>query len=175
MRIAGILGVAIGGLSLFFSQPVRAEMLTLGRASGGQTVKLDTASIPRSRDSRSWWVSFVYYLGNKRMEAGAHCGRGIWSTTDGEEHKPQSQATRNMINIVCSARYAEPMEDTGYVLVFDPPSKVRSSPGGPVKCTLDSMIVVSVYVEPRDGWYSTDACGGSGNGWIHSSQIRAFD
>lgn len=174
MRIAGILGVAIGSLSLFFSQPVRAEMLTLGRASGGQIVKLDTASIPRSMNSRSWWTSFVYYLGNQRIEAGAHCGRKIWNTTDGEEHKPQSQATRNMINIVCSARYAEPMEDTGYVLVFDPPSKVRSSPGGSVTCTLDSMVVISVYVEPRDGWYSTDACGGSGNGWIHSSQVRAF-
>jgi hypothetical protein len=76
------------------------------------------------------------------------------------------------MSIVCSARYAEPVEDMGYVLVFDPPSRVRSSPGGSVKCTLEKMVVISVYVEPRDGWYSTDACDG---GWIHSSQVRPFD
>lgn len=173
MRVSGILGLAIGGFSLLLSQPVRAEMLTLGTASGGQTIKLDTASIPRLRNSASWWTKFTYYLGNERIEAGAHCGRRIWEV-DGKEYQPQSEATRNMLSIVCSARYAEPIEDIGYVLVFDPPSNVRSSPGGSVKCTLNSMVVISVYVEPRDGWYSTQACGGSGNGWIHSSQVRAF-
>jgi hypothetical protein len=171
MRVSRILGLAIGGLSLLFSQPVKAEMLTLGKASGGQTVRLDTASIPRSRQSASWWASFTYYLGNRRIEAGAHCGRGIWEA-DGKEHTPQSQATRNMLSIVCSARYAEPVEDMGNVLVFAPPSNVRSSPGGSVTCTLSEMSVISVYVEPQDGWYSTDACGG---GWIHTSQIRPFD
>jgi hypothetical protein len=71
-----------------------------------------------------------------------------------------------MLSIVCSARYAEPVEDMGTVLVFAPPSNVRSSPGGSVKCTLSEMSVISVYVEPQDGWYSTDTCGG---GWIHES------
>jgi hypothetical protein len=171
MRISGILGVAIGGLSLLLSQPVRAEMLTLGTASGGQTIRLDTASIPRFRRSMSWGTKFTYYLGNERLEAEAHCGTRTW-TVEGQEYKPQSETTRNMMSIVCSARYAEPVEDMGYVLVFDPPSRVRSSPGGSVKCTLEKMVVISVYVEPRDGWYSTDACDG---GWIHSSQVRPFD
>jgi hypothetical protein len=171
MRISGVLGVAIGGLSLLLGQPVRAEMLTLGTAAGGQTIRLDTASIPRFRRSASWGTKFAYYLGNERLEAEAHCGRQVW-TVEGQEYKPQSETTRNMMSIVCSARYAEPVEDMGYVLVFDPPSRVRSSPGGSLKCTLDRMVVISVYVEPRDGWYSTDACDG---GWIHSSQVRRFD
>ncbi len=171
MRLSRILGVAIGGLSLLLGQSVRAEMLTLGTASGGQTIRLDTSSIPRARRSMSWGTKFAYYLGNERLEAEAHCGRQVW-TVEGQEYKPQSQTTRNMLSIVCSARYAEPMEDTGYVLVFDPPSRVRSSPGGEVKCTLDGMVVIDVYPEPRDGWYRTNACSG---GWIHSSQIRSFD
>jgi hypothetical protein len=119
----------------------------------------------------SWGTKFAYYLGNEGLEAEAHCGRKTWKV-EGQEYKPQSETTRNMLNIVCSARYAEPVEDIGYVLVFDPPSRVRSSPGGSVKCTLDRMVVIPVYVEPRDGWYSTDACSG---GWIHSSQVRRFD
>jgi hypothetical protein len=163
--------LAVGGLSLFLSQPVKAEMLTLGKASGGQTVRLDTTSIPRFRNSASWGTIFTYYLGNRQIEASAHCGRGTWEA-DGQEHKPQSQATRNMLSIVCSARYEEPVEDMGTVLVFAPPSNVRSSPGGPVKCTLTGMVVVSVYVEPQDGWYSTNACDG---GWIHESQFRPID
>lgn len=171
MRISGVLGLAIGGLSLLLGQPVKAEILTLGTASGGQTIRLDTASIPRYRNSASGGSKFAYYLGNERLEAEAICTRGVW-TVEGQEYKPQSQTTRNMLSIVCSARYAEPMEDRGYVLVFDPPSRVRSSPGGEVKCTLDGMVVISVYPEPRDGWYRTDACS---SGWIHSSQIRAFD
>jgi hypothetical protein len=171
MRVFGILSLAIGSFSLLCSQPVRAELVTLGTASGGQTVRLDPASIPRNRRSASWWASFTYYLGNERIEAAAHCGRGTWEV-DGKEYQPQSETTRNMVRIVCSARYAEPVEDRGNVLVFDPPSKVRSSPGGSVKCTINDMSVIPVYVEPRDGWYSTDACGG---GWIHESQVRAFD
>jgi hypothetical protein len=77
-----------------------------------------------------------------------------------------------LLSVVCSARHIRPVEDFGYSLVFDPPSNVRSSPDGAVKCTLESMTVISVYVEPKNGWYSTQACGG---GWIHESQIRAFD
>ncbi|MBD1892926.1 hypothetical protein [Coleofasciculus sp. FACHB-SPT9] len=171
MKVAGILGLAIGSWSVLFSQPVKAEMLTLGTASGGQTVRLDTTSIPRSRQSVSSGSIFVYYLGNRRIAAEANCSTGTWAA-DGTDHRPQSKATRNMLSIVCSGRYAEPIEDMGNVLVFDPPSKVRSSPGGSVKCTLSEMVVISVYVEPDNGWYSTDACDG---GWIHSSQIRPFD
>ena len=90
---------------------------------------------------------------------------------DGKTYKPQSKATQNMISLVCSARHAEDTEDMGNVVVFDPPSNIRSSPGGAVKCSINKMTVIQVYAEPRNGWYSTQACGG---GWIHSSQVRAF-
>lgn len=53
-------------------------MLTLGTASGGQQIRLDTNSIQRNGNAGSWWSGFTYYLGNERLEAGAHCGRGIF-------------------------------------------------------------------------------------------------
>ncbi|MFZ1026144.1 MAG: hypothetical protein WAN66_07990 [Limnoraphis robusta] len=170
MKASVLSGLAVALISSLFSQPVHAEMLTLGEASGGQLVRLDTQSIQRNAGGASWWSGFTYYLGNERINAGAHCGRGIWEV-DGQEYSPQSQATRNMLKVVCSARHIRPMEDMGSVLVFDPPSNVRSSPGGSVKCTLEDMQVVSVYVEPQNGWYMTDACGG---GWIHETQVRGF-
>ncbi|MBE9018964.1 SH3 domain-containing protein [Chroococcidiopsidales cyanobacterium LEGE 13417] len=55
------------------------------------------------------------------------------------------------------------------VRVFDPPSNIRTSPNGNVKCTIARRRTIQVYVEPQNGWYSTTACGG---GWIHESQIR---
>ena len=55
------------------------------------------------------------------------------------------------------------------VQVFAPPSNVRTSPNGSVKCTITRKQSIRVYVEPQAGWYSTEACGG---GWIHESQIR---
>jgi hypothetical protein len=38
-----------------------------------------------------------------------------------------------MLSIVCSAGSRGDSEDMGSVLVFNPPSNVRSSPGGSVK------------------------------------------
>lgn len=171
LRLPGL--AVLTCLSLVIGQPAQAEMLTLGTASGGQSIKLDTDSIQRNGRSMSWWAGFTYYLGGERLEAGAHCGQGIWSV-DNQTYKPQSQATRNMISVVCSARHIDSeQEDTGYMLVFAPPSNVRSSPNGPVKCTLKNMQVVPVYSEPRGDWFATGACG-NGGGWIHRSQIRPF-
>lgn len=158
-------------LPLFFPQPAQAEMLNLGTAAGGQSLRLDTQSIQRNGHLGSWWSNFTYYLGDERINAGADCGRKNWKV-DGETYTPQSPATRNMISIVCSARHIRPMEDFGWVLVYDPPSNVRSSPNGSVVCTIDRMVVISVYVEPQNGWYQTSAC--DQRGWIHESQIRAF-
>lgn len=168
-RIPGL--VALTCLSLAIAQSAQAEILTLGTASGGQPIRLDTDSIQRNGRTASWGASFTYYLGEERINTGAHCGYGTWSV-DGQTYKPQSQATRDMISIVCSARQADgTREDTGYMLVFDPPSNVRSSPNGPVKCTIENMRVVAVYPEPRGDWFSTSACG---DGWIHKSQVRPF-
>ncbi|UBF30498.1 hypothetical protein K9N68_35545 (plasmid) [Kovacikia minuta CCNUW1] len=170
MKGIRIVGLVLAVMPLFFAQSAKAEMLVLGTASGGQTIRLDTESIQHNGRSMSWWTGFTYYLGNERLEAGAHCGQKIWRV-EGKDYKPQSKATRNMISIVCSARYVEDSEDMGNVIVFDPPSNIRSSPGGAVKCSIDQMTVIQVYVEPRNGWYSTKACGG---GWIHQSQVHAF-
>lgn len=57
------------------------------------------------------------------------------------------------------------------VIVFDPPSKVRTSPNGNVLCTISNQRVIQVYSEPQGSWYRTSACGG---GWIHDSQFRSI-
>ena len=77
----GIQAVAlvISAMSLLTAQAAEAEMLVLGKASGGQTIRLDTTSIQRNGRSMSWWAGFTYYLGNEPIEAGAHCGQKIWS------------------------------------------------------------------------------------------------
>jgi hypothetical protein len=161
-------------LSLGFSQPARAELLNLGEAVDGQAVRLDTTSITRNGTSGSWWGGFTYYLGEEQIDAEVHCGEGAWYV-DGHRYTPQSQTTENMIRLVCSARHITDEargEDMAYMLVFDPPSNVRSSPDGSVLCSVEQISIIRVYVEPRDGWYSTRACGS--NGWIHESQIRVF-
>lgn len=159
----------IACLSGLGQQPAQAEILNLGTAAGGQSLRLDTDSIQRNGYSDSWWSSFTYYLGNERIRANAHCGRRSWDV-DGQTYSPQSRATENMINLVCSARNIQQTEDFGWVLVYDPPSNVRSSPNGRVTCTLNLMEVISVYLEPENGWYQTSACGRGG--WIHESQFR---
>ncbi|MBD2097728.1 hypothetical protein H6F90_21780 [Trichocoleus sp. FACHB-591] len=132
--------------------------------STGAVITIDTDSIPRvSHRSASSGTIFTYYLGNERIDAEAVCSRGFW-TVDGQQYKPQSQATRNMLRMACSLRF-EPTEDMGTVLVFDPPSNVRVQPNGAVKYALD-ITAISVYAEPRGDWYSTTVCGG---GWIHKS------
>lgn len=173
-RILGLASLTSACLTLGFSQAARAELLTLGQASGGQTIRLDTASISRNGNSGSWWGSFTYYLGGERINAEVHCGEGAWYV-DGQRYTPQSPATDTMVKLVCQARHVTDQargEDMGFVLVFDPPSNVRSSPGGQVICSINEMSIIRVYVEPQNGWYSTNACGR--NGWIHQSQFRAF-
>src|SRR6476646_10364198 len=168
MKHFAAVGVAIALIPAFVGTSVQAEMLPIGRASTGAMITLDTNSIFRaSRYSASSGTRFTYYLGDERIDADAICSRGVW-TVEGQQYKPQSQATRNMLKIACSLRF-ESGEDMGTVLVFDPPSNIREQPNGAVKCTLD-LSIIDVYVEPRGDWYSTSACGG---GWIHKSQISA--
>jgi hypothetical protein len=170
-----VCGLVASLSTIFWQQLTLAEIITLGKASGGQIVKLDTQSIPRMGNGASWGSIFTYYLGQRRIEAEAYCaGEGSWRS-DGTEHKPQSQATRNMLSIVCSARYADGThleEGYGYSLVFDPPSNIRATPSGQVICSISEMSVISVYAQPKNGWYLTQACGDVG--WIHESQIRPF-
>jgi hypothetical protein len=173
-RVLGLASFTSVALSLGFGQAAQAELLTLGEAAGGQVVRLDTASITRNGNSGSWWGGFTYYLGGERINAEVHCGQGTWYV-DGRSYTPQSRTTETMIRLVCSARQVTDEArgpDMAYMLVFDPPSNVRSSPGGSVICMIDQMEIIRVYVEPRDGWFLTTACGSSG--WIHESQIRVF-
>lgn len=91
------LGGQIGGQSL------SAQTCTqfVGTASGGQAINLDLCSI-QVASYRS--VNFVYYLGNDRVQSQANCEAGTWTTfPEGEQHRPQSDATQRMLNIVCSA------------------------------------------------------------------------
>ena len=159
-------------LSTSLPQAVKAEMLNLGSASTGQPITLDTASIPSyGTQGASSGAIFTYYLGRTRFNAEVNCARGEWES-GGATHRPQSKATRNMLSIVCSARHREPnAEDKGYMLIFDPPSNLRSRPNGQVACTIDEMVVIPVYAEPNNGWFSTSWCGGT---WIHRSQVRPF-
>jgi len=169
MKFFTWLGLAIGVLPAFVGMAAQAEMLQLGRVSSGAMITLDTNSIPRvSRRAASSGTPFTYYLGNEKLSAEAVCSRGLW-TVEGKQYKPQSKATRNMLSVACGLRW-EPGEDIGTVLVFAPPSNVRATPNGAVKCKLE-MSIIDVYVEPRGEWYSTSACGG---GWIHQSQVRAL-
>ena len=173
-KLIGLTSFASACLSLCLSQPAQAELLALGQAVDGQMIRLDTASITRNGSSGSWWGGFTYYLGEEQIDAEVHCGQGKWYV-DEQSYTPQSQATETMVSLVCSARHvtdAARGEDMAFMLVFDPPSNVRSSPEGSVLCSIDEMRIIRVYVESRNGWYSTQACGS--NGWIHESQIRVF-
>ncbi|MGL4883121.1 MAG: hypothetical protein ACRC8K_18990, partial [Waterburya sp.] len=143
MTVCGL----VASLTTIFSQQLTlAEIITLGKASGGQIVKLDTQSISRNGNNGSFWAGFSYYLGQRLIPAEAHCvGEGSWYS-DGSRHIPQSQATRNMLNIVCSGRHVDGVhqeEGYGYSLVFDPPSNVRATPSGQVICSISEMIVIS--------------------------------
>lgn len=166
-----LLGLAIAVLTPILTQPAQAEMLVLGTASGGQTLTLDTDSVPRTPRGMSSGTIATYYLGNERLSAEINCREQYWTITgESGRYRPQSQATRNLLSLACSIRQINNQaEDTGYLLVYDPPSNVRSSPGGSVKCSIDAMTVISVYPEPRSGGFSTSQCGG---GWISQSQVR---
>jgi hypothetical protein len=73
-----------------------------GTAVGGQKVNLNTCSINRVNYAS---VDFVYFLGKQRFRSQANCNNGTWTTfSDRQVHRPQSQATQNMLDVVCSYR-----------------------------------------------------------------------
>lgn len=68
-----------------------------------------------------------------------------------------------------------------YAIVYNPPSNVRGEPNGKIICRISKKVSLSVYHftnnvntpgSPRNGWYSTSACGTNRMGWIHQSQIK---
>ncbi|WP_432810500.1 hypothetical protein [Pantanalinema sp. GBBB05] len=137
-----------------------------GRAVGGQSINVDLCSISRA-SARS--VDFVYYLDNERIYSQANCQTSTWTTfPERQTHRPQSQATQNMLNVVCRSQGGNP-SDTRVATVFDPPSNIRSSPNGSVLCRINTPTSIYIYGSIGD-WYYTDACGEMGV--IHSTQIR---
>ncbi len=137
-----------------------------GTAVGGQNISVNLCSISRV-SSRN--VSFDYYLGDERIQAQANCQSRTWITFPEQAvNRPQSQATRDMMQIVCTAPSFN--EGIGIGVVFDPPSNVRSSPNGSIVCTILELIAIELSGGVvGDGWLRTNFCGRSGV--IHQSQV----
>ena len=67
-----------------------------------------------------------------------------------------------------------------YAIVNKITSNVRSEPNGKIICRITKKLTISVYHftsgvnglgSPKNGWYSTSACGKEQVGWIHQSLI----
>jgi hypothetical protein len=142
-----------------------------GTAVTGKSVNIDLCSIvPAS--SRS--VDFVYYLGNQQLVSQANCDNGTWTTfPERQIHRPRSQATQTMLEVVCSYRFdsSQSTSRIATAIVFSPPSNVRTSPNGNIICSVRERRNINIYGSVGS-WYYTDVCGEMG--LIHSSQIK-FD
>jgi hypothetical protein len=163
--------LAIGlpiAVSLSLTHPAAAQTSNYyaGQAVDGRSVNVDLQSISRA-SARS--VNFTYYLGDERVDAQANCDAGTWTTfPERAVHRPQSQATQNMLDRVCSAQVGS-TSPSGVAVVFDPPSNVRTAPNGDVLCSVRERTTINLYGSTGD-WYYTDVCGRMGV--IHSSQLR---
>ena len=137
-----------------------------GTAVGGQNISVNLCSISRVSSQN---VSFDYNLGDERIQAKANCQSRTWITFPEQTvNRPQSQATRDMIQIVCTAPSFN--EGIGIGVVFDPPSNVRSSPNGTIICTIRELTAIELRGGVvGDGWLRTNFCGRSGV--IHQSQV----
>lgn len=140
-----------------------------GTAVTGASVNVDLCSISVA-SSQS--VDFVYYLGDTKIYSQANCAEGYWTSfSDGETHRPQSQATQDMLNVVCGYLSSSPpnTSSAGAATVFNPPSNVRTSPNGDILCSVQRVSTINIYGSTGE-WYYTDVCGTMGV--IHSSQLR---
>ncbi|EDX87427.1 hypothetical protein S7335_5137 [Synechococcus sp. PCC 7335] len=162
------------GLTVGYAAPAIAQSNTYyaGQATGGQSVVVDLDSIYSiDRDD----TRFIYFFAGEPIPSQAHCaGGGAWTTLDdGIVRTPQSQATRNMLNVVCSySTYesaAPSVVSRQAALVNAPPSNIRATPNGRILCTIRTRSYIDVYGYSA-GWYSTDAC--SQAGVIHESQVQ---
>lgn len=172
-KVVLVLGfcVLVSALSCWGKQDVSAQSCNYfaGTAVGGQAVNVDTCSISRASYQS---VDFIYYLGNKKIISQANCNNGTWTTfPERDVHRPQSQATQRMLDVVCNSRSSSSSNTSSSrkAFVFDPPSNVRTSPNGSILCSVTDPTTINVY-GAVDSWYYTDVCGRTGV--IHSSQIR---
>jgi hypothetical protein len=164
-----VLGIAAFTLPL--PTLAQSSIRYLGRAVGGQPVRLDMSSIHRV-SYRS--VDFTYFLGPDERYSQANCEDGTWTTfRDGVVHTPLSDTTAEMVRIVCGQEAIGAGQTVQHFwVVYDPPSNVRVSPNGSIQCVVRSVSRINVY--GWDGaWAITDYCGPQG--YIHSSQIESVD
>jgi hypothetical protein len=141
-----------------------------GTAVGGQSVRLDLASITQAAEADRF--EFVYFLGAERIAATADCTAGTWITRpDLISHRPQSAATENMLKRVCQVRAGRAVEPSAVVtaFVFDPPSNIRAAPNGAILCSVSTKQSITVWQREGD-WIQTNYCGSIG--YIHVDQIR---
>ena len=145
---------------LVTSAQTKSCLSYMGDSVSGQEIAVDVCSVSRASEQS---LDFVYYLGKEPIVSQANCRSGTWTTFPEEvQHQPQSRATQRMVSTVCRG-LAE------LAVVFAPPSNVRTSPNGPILCTLEREGNLSTYGS-TGSWHYTDACGSFGV--IHSSQIR---
>ncbi len=99
--ICGTLALSTLALGLGSVAIAQTSYYYAGQAAGGQQliVDLDSISNAGNRDA-----NFNYLLDDELIASKAHCADvGTWTTLDdGVVHYPQSQATRDMVRIVCS-------------------------------------------------------------------------
>lgn len=161
----------VASYSLVGQQQVSAQPCNYfaGTASTGQSINVDLCSISQASTQS---VDFTYYLGNERITSQANCEGGFWTTfPEKQVHRPQSDATQNMLDVVCSYRSSDSDRSSNAetATVFDPPSNVRVSPNGEILCSVGSVRQINIYGS-TGSWYYTDACGEIGV--IDASQIR---
>lgn len=166
---AEVLALSIG-LAVGSTAPALAQSNTYhaGQAAGGQSIVVDLDSI---YSAGRYDARFVYFFAGEPIPSQARCtGGGAWTTLDdGVLRYPQSQATRNMLSVVCSYSASKNDPPSQVALVYAPPSNVRATPNGDILCSISGRSYINIYGY-SGGWYETDACGQAGV--IHESQVR---
>lgn len=142
-----------------------------GKASTGERValNLDSVAVAQRSLGREQLPSyfFRYKIGRDDVFAFTDCDGKYSISTDGDTFKnlvkPNSNATRNMLDRVCSYRIKS-------IHIFSPPSNVRIGPNDRILCTLSRQTTITTYGQYNDSdWFYTDTCGKLG--LIHSSQL----
>jgi hypothetical protein len=140
----------------------------LGKSSAGQAIELNLCSIRLI--PKTFNVDFTYSLKGEPIKARANCRDRSWITLpERATHKPQSQATSDMLQILCTTPI-DGNSDSQIAVVFNPPTNIRNRPNGKVICTITELTAISTGTGgPSGDWYRTSACGG---GYVHNSQLR---
>ena len=151
----------------------------LGASVTGAPIRLLMESINKREKQ---YREFQYQIGNSTVQALANCTDQSWTSyPERQVNQPQSPATERMLGLVCgttsltnqppSTSVSNPRSATypGTAIVFDPPSNVRTKPGGAFLCTVESERTIPVG-QAQGEWYPTSACGEEG--FIHGSQVR---